>query len=79
MRKLVVAVIVLVPSLAMAQVKQVPQHKQFVDFNDHELNTTVDRPDLGYDTVLPRKQFSSLIKLRANFDNELKTSVETLR
>ena len=82
MQKLGVAIVVaamLVPGLAMAQVKQEPQRKTLIDFGDHELNIDRDRPDGDYLVAIHHPKFPSLIKLRANFNNELKTSVESLR
>ncbi len=80
MRKLVVIAVLVVPSLAMAQVKQQPKPpKTIINFGEATIESGRDKPIGCYWHARPDAKFKSLIQLRESFDDKVSASVEDLR
>ena len=89
MRKLVSGIalaVVLVPGMALAQVKviqepdrEVTQKVQHVDMTGSDLTGHREGPVGSYRVVPPTHKFPSLIQLRMDFNPELHASTDALR
>jgi hypothetical protein len=77
-----IALLVTISSLAFAQTEQPKQSVkpkvQNVDFTEQKLEAGRATPLGSYETAKRRHIFDSLIKMRANFNDKLANSVDSL-
>ena len=76
-----IALLVTISSIAFAQTEQPRQQKQkaqVVTFGDHEVDGERELPSNTYVLVKTKRKFDLLIKMRANFNDKLANSVDSL-
>ena len=81
MRLLLVAALLILPTVAFAQAdtpQQIIPQRTVLDFDGDLVEATLDSPDLGMIETVKRHRHQSLIKVRESFDDRLLQSASKL-